>query len=140
MDATNGFEIAYRSIIEEMSREMPESIIVPVGSGELFLGLEQGIREHGFSTKLVGVTVQLQRSIAKKLFASFRPSAEKIEKLIREGHQLIQLSERDVIRGMNSVPSAVYASEPSASVVFSAAQYLDPRIQDIVLVNTGSGI
>jgi len=137
-DVTNGFHRAHKSIIEEIKSSEPDWLITPLGSGELFVGLYEGLKKYMLKTKLVGVGVK-GPSIADKLYTPWTPYKSKIEKILKEGHQYIQLSEEQVEEAFEKVRNIINC-EPSSSVVFGALSMLNVRDKKVIAVNTGKGL
>ncbi len=138
-DVSNGYEEAYEGILYEIAGQKPEAIIAPVGSGELLLGIHRGIQNYGLQTKLYGVGVQSPHSKADKLYASYVPASDRIEKLVREGHEIAQLPEEEVEWAAANAPKE-FAAEPSAQVIFAALQRVRKIVGKTVLINTGRGL
>lgn len=138
-DVSNGWEEAYEEVLYEIADQKPEAIITPVGSGELLLGIHRGIQHYGFKTKLYGVGVLSPQSMADKLYATYVPASDRIEKLVREGHELIQLPEKEVEWAAANAPEELEA-EPSAQVIFAALQRVRKIVGKTVLINTGKGL
>lgn len=137
-DVTNGMQDAYAPIFDEILAAKPdtETIVVPVGSGELFLGIHRRMCELRKDIKMVGVGVESKRTLAKKLYASWTPAREKIRKI---GSQMIQLSEAEVIDCVGQGSELGIEAEPSALVVFGALRRIANK-SNVVLVNTGNGL
>jgi threonine synthase len=138
-NVTNGFHQAYQSIIEEIKPERPNWLIVPLGSGEAFVGLYEGLKRCGLKTKLVGVGVK-GPSIADKLFTPWTPYKGKIEAILKEGHKYIRLSEEQIKDAYEKV-SPIIPCEPSSSVVFGVLPELGIDTKDrVIVVNSGKGL
>jgi len=138
-DVTNGFHKAYQSIIQEIKTENPDWLATPLGSGEAFVGLYDGLKRYRLKTKLVGVGVK-GPSIADKLYTPWTPYKSKIDAILREGHQYIQLSEEQIKNAYEKV-SHIISCEPSSSVVFGALPKLDIDSKDkVIVINSGRGL
>jgi len=138
-DVTNGFHQAFQSIVQEIKTERPDWLIVPVGSGEAFVGLYEGLKKFGLKTKLVGVGVK-GPSIADKLYTPWTPYKRKIEAILKDGHQYIQLSEEQIKDAYEKVRHII-SCEPSSSVVFGALSELDIDSKDkVIVINSGKGL
>ena len=122
-DVTNGFHQAYHSIIQEIKAERPDWLVVPLGSGEAFVGLYEGSKRYKLKTKLVGVGVK-GPSIADKLYTPWTPYKSKIKAILKEGHQYIQLSEEQIKDAYEKVRNII-SVEPSSSIVFGVLPELD---------------
>ena len=54
-EVTNGYEENYVPIVKEIfEKVVPDYIVVPVGSGGIFIGLMQGLEQRHAKTKIVG--------------------------------------------------------------------------------------
>jgi threonine synthase len=148
-DVTNGYENAFESIVEELRKENPEWLITPVGSGEAFVGLYEGLRRRKMRTKLVGVGVhslcdhQLSLhagpSIADKLYTQYTPYKARIEAILRDGQYYVQLSDEKIRKAYERVRDLV-SCEPSAATAFGALSELNiDKESRVIVVNSGKG-
>jgi threonine synthase len=138
-DVTSGFHQAYQSIVEEIQTKRPDWLLTPLGGGEAFVGLYEGLERYRLKTKLVGVGVK-GPSIADKLYTRWTPYKSRIEAILKKGHQYIQLSEEEVKEAFEKV-NHIITCEPSASVVFGALLKLDIRKNDkVIVINSGKGL
>ena len=149
-DVTNGYHAAFRSIIKEIKKEEPDWLITPVGSGEAYVGLYEGMKKYKMKTKLVGVGVhQLQDhrlelrkdpSIADKLYTPYTPYKRRIEAILKEGQFYIQLSERQISDAYEKV-SDIISCEPSSATVFAALLRIDiKKDSKVIVINSGKGV
>jgi len=143
-DASNGiygYEKGYIKIIEEVKNENPDFIITPVGSGEAFCGLYEGIKMFNLKTKLIGVGVKAKYySFADKLYTPYTPYQSKMEEIQKEGHKIIRLSEKEVKKMWQEFKDVIDC-EPSASVVFAVFSKIKFKKGDkIILINSGKGL
>ena len=137
-DVTNGFHQAFQSIVQEIKTERPDWLIVPLGSGEAFVGLYEGLKIFRLKTKLVGVGVK-GPSIADKLYTPWTPYKRKIEEILKEGHLYIKLSEEQIKDTYEKVRHII-SCEPSSSVVFGALPELCIGSKDkVIVINSGKG-
>lgn len=138
---TNRFYQAYEGIIQEIRKENPDYIIIPIGSGEGFVGLYSGIKKYKLKTKLIGVGVkQKWYSYADKLWTPWTPYKAKIESIIKEGHQYIKLDENEIKKTYKEFKDTINC-EPSSAVVFAALPKIKFKKEDkVILVNTGKGL
>ena len=68
------FYWVYADIVKEIKNESTDYIVVPVGSGEAFLGVYEGIKKYSPKTKLIGVGVKTRgRNFADKLWSIWVP-------------------------------------------------------------------
>lgn len=138
-DITNGYEENYTSLVDEIVHKItPDYIIVPVGSGGIFVGVAERIRALGLQTKVIGVGVQnTSHSFADKLYTPWTPYANAIGNYTKMGHEVYRLSENEVQEAYKKYKYLVEC-EPSSSVVFSAIERLKFKKEDkIVFVNSG---
>lgn len=143
-DATHGvhgYESCYIKIIEEIKNENPDFIIVPVGTGEAFCGLYEGIKKLKLKTKLIGIGVKNKwNSFADKLATPWTPYASKMEKILKKEHKLIRLDEEEVKKSYEEFKNLIRC-EPSAAVVFSVLSKFKFKKEDtIILINSGKGL
>jgi threonine synthase len=143
-DATDGFheyQMGYVKIVEELKYKKPDFIVTPVGSGGAFCGLYEGITKFNLKTKLVGVGVKNKwHSFADKLFTPWTPYEKKLKSLIKKGHIIIRLSERE-IKQLWKEYKDIIDCEPSAVVVFSVFKKIKFHKKDkIILINSGKGL
>lgn len=140
-DVTNGFHEAYEKIVEEIKQANPNFIILPVGSGEAFVGFYNGIKKCKLKTKLIGVGVKDKwQSFADKLHTPWTPYKLKIQSILKEGHKIIKLEEGEIKEAYKRYKDK-FDIEPSSSVVFGVLPKLKFKKEDkIILVNSGKGI
>ncbi len=139
-DSTNGFHEAYESIIEELEKNNPDYLVCPVGSGEAFVGLFNGLQKTKLETKLIGITPESNPSFADKLHTPWTPYSKNIQSILEAGHKIIKLSEDEIHLAF------VYAKkfmdcEPSSAVVVGALSKLNFKESDrVVIINSGKGL
>lgn len=139
-DVTNGFHEAYESIVKELKKENPDYLVCPVGSGEGFVGLFNGLEKAKLKTKLIGVTPESSPSFADKLHTPWTPYSAKIQSILEAGHEIIKLSE-DEIRSAFAFAKDLINCEPSSAVVVGALSKLNFKESDkIVIINSGKGL
>jgi len=139
-DATNGFHDAYEAIVKELKKGTPDYLICPVGSGEGFVGVFNGLEKATLKTKLIGVTPQSSPSFADKLYTPWTPYSAKIQSILEAGHEIIKLSE-DEIRSAFAFAKDFMNCEPSSAVVVGALSKLNFKESDkIVIINSGKGL
>lgn len=137
-DVTNGYEESYVTIIHELRELKPDYIAVPVGSGEIFLGLVQGIDRLKLSTRLIGIGVQnTLSSFADKLHTPWTPYARALDALQQRGHHILRIGEED-IKSTYTTYRNIVTCEPSSAVVFAAlSRFPFEQNNIVVLINTG---
>lgn len=147
LDVTNDFHEAYEEIIKELKKANPGFVIVPVGSGEGFVGLYNGIKKHKLKTKLIGVSVKNKwQSFADKLHTPWTPYKSKIQSILKEGHSIIKLEEEEIKDSYKEYKNK-FDIEPSSAVVFAVLPKLSKlskiklkKEDKIILINSGKGI
>lgn len=138
-DVTNGYEDYYAPIVDEiLSRVVPDYIVVPVGSGGVFVGFAQEVAKLNLRTKIIGLGVQNSiHSFADKLSTPWTPYTRAMETYQTFGHEVIRLNEEEV-RNCYKQYKNVCVSEPSSNIVFAISDKKKFEKKDVVvLVNTG---
>jgi threonine synthase len=142
-EVTNGYEENYTGIVDEILEEIPPPnyIVVPVGSGGIFLGIIQGLELRGLATKVIGIGSQnTTHSFADKLSTPWTPYSRALEHYAKQGHEVYRLTEQEIKDAYNKYKNLV-ACEPSSSVVFAALQKHPFKSTDtIVLLNSGKAV
>ncbi len=152
---------AYTKIAAELSELNPELIVVPLGSGELFCGICQGIEETGMRAKVIGVSVcdknpvglalrhgidevalegTFEERAANKIAVHFTPLMPIIMHFISKGHMFAEISDRQMQDAIFEYqPYFEQAIEPSSLSVFAALEKLplQEKGKKIVCVLTG---
>lgn len=152
---------AYTQIAEELSGLDPDMIVVPLGSGELFCGICQGIEERDMRAKVIGVSVceknpvgqalrlgkeeialegTFEERTANKIAVQFTPLLPVIMHFISKGHRLIELTDKEIADSVFEYqPYFEHAIEQSSLSVFAALEKLAPgeKGKRIVCVLTG---
>ena len=139
-DVTNGWHDAYENIIKEIKGGRPNFLITPVGSGEAFVGLFNGIKKYKLNTMLIGVAPKSNPSIADKLHTPWTPYASKMKSIFWRKHKIIKLSE-DTIKQAYSLAKEHIKCEPSSAIVFGVLPDLKIKKEDkIIVINSGRGL
>jgi cysteine synthase len=140
-DVIHNWEKGYIKIIEEIKDKKPDFIVVPVGSGETFCGLYEGIKKFELKTKLIGVGVKAKwHSFADKLYTPWTPYERKMKAIQKEGHKIIRLNEKEV-KQMWKEFKDIIDCEPSAVVVFAVfSKFKFKKDDKIILINSGKGL
>ncbi len=141
-NVSNGWACAYHSIADEILNQMPSGhpphyMVAPVGSGELMMGLYEGIERRGLRTILTGVAATRQ-SIADKLSPPCTPYEGMLRTITRYEHRIIRVGTQDIRRSMREAPNDL-VMEASASVVLAGLDCLHGQGKNVVLINTGCG-
>lgn len=137
-DVTNGYEESYSPIVSEIREMKPTHIVVPVGSGEIFVGIAQGIERYKMPTKIIGIGVQnTLQSFADKLHTPWTPYARALEAYQAKGHPVYRIQESEVKSTYRHYQQLV-SCEPSSAVVFSVFDHHSFSKNDqVILLNTG---
>ena len=139
-DVTNGYEESYNEIVDEITKKIPypSYIVVPVGSGGIFLGITQGLERRGAKTKVIGIGTQnTVHSFADKLSTPWTPYSKALEHYEKNGHNIYRLIEQEIRETYNKFKNIV-SCEPSSSVVFAALQKHNFKPTDtVVFLNSG---
>lgn len=141
IDVSNGFHKSYHKLIKEIYQYNPDYIIVPVGSGEAFVGLSEGIKKYKLKTRLIGVGVRNKtKSFADKLHTKWTPYKKKIKNILEKGDKIYFLNESEIKNSYKGFRKLVNC-EPSAAVVFGVFSRINFKQDDkIILINSGKGI
>lgn len=146
-DVTNEWHDAFQLIIKEIKKENPDWLITPVGSGESYWGLYQGLEKYKMKTKLVGAGVhrlinhrlelRADPSIADKLYTPYTPYKSRIEETLKKGHLYLQLTDEEIRDAYEKV-SPLITCEPSSAAAFAALPKLNISKDDkVIVINSG---
>jgi cysteine synthase len=147
-DVTNGVIEPFETIMDEIcelgNNQLPDVIVLPVGGGELFLGLAQGLKKRGLRTRLIGVTVR-KDSAADKLYTKWNPYDGYIKKLTNSGspHCLRGLDDErlllDTFKWLHQLRA--FGCEPSSAAAFAMLHKINDELrpnEKILVINTGT--
>jgi threonine synthase len=148
LDVTNGVIDPYSAIVSEICllspERRPDVIVMPVGCGELFLGVERGLKRHGLKARLVGATTQ-ERSIADKLYARWRPHGNHVTELTLNGspHHLLNLRDESLLLDTYNWLrlTNLIKCEPSSAAAFTALFKIKSQLrpdEKVMVINTGT--
>jgi len=138
-EVTNGYEDAYENVFKEILEEItPTHIVVPVGSGGIYMGTVQAININEKAPSIVGIGIQnTTSSFADKLATPWTPYAKALNYQHSHGHPIFRMPEPTIKRIYNKY-KYLTAFEPSSSIVFAAFDAKIFKKDDvIVLVNSG---
>ena len=151
--------VAYE-ISEQLNWKVPETVVVPVGSGSLYYGMYKGFNhlyESGVITHiphLIGVQPEMcspvynevcnlhrpcGKSIAEGLLVENPPRLREIVDVAKKCGDIITVSEDEIKRGLKKAVSTGLFIEPTSAVVMAALEKLNPP-EKTVAVLTGSGL
>lgn len=138
-EVTNGYEENYYSIVDEIRKIIePTYIIVPIGSGGIYLGIIQSLERKRMKTKVIGIGVQNTiHSFADKLSTPWTPYAKALDFFQKSGHPIYRLTEPE-IKTIYTKFQNIISCEPSSSVVFAAPEkHGFRRSETVVFLNSG---
>lgn len=152
-DVTNGYEAAFELIVMEITEEAPDWLITPLGAGEAFVGLYDGLKKYLPKTKLAGAGVHGLRdhklklreepSKADKLYTPYTPYKERIEGILMDAKRrtsYVPLSDKEIMDTYRRISSLI-PCEPSSAAAFASLRKLDICEDNKVMVlNSGKGI
>jgi len=147
-DVTNGVTRPFEKIIDEICvldpDQVPDLILVPVGGGELFIGLAEGLKKLGLKTRLIGVTVR-KDSAADKLYTKWNPQEDWIKDLTNSGsrHCLRSLDDEGLLLDTYQWlrRSATIRCEPSSAAAFCMLHKIRKELrlnEKVLVINTGT--
>jgi threonine synthase len=150
LDVTNGYHAAFQSIVTEVKDQAPGYLVTPLGSGEAFVGLYQGLKRHRLKTILVGAGVhhisdhelelRALPSVADKLYTPYTPYRKMIMSILEEGNQYVHLSEKEIIEAYEKLGPAI-SCEPSSATAFASLPKLDcSKDSKVLVVNSGKTV
>jgi cysteine synthase len=137
-DVTNGYEDSYASIVAELRGLDPDYIVVPVGSGGVYVGIIEAVQRYKMKTKVIGIGVQnTLKSYADKLHTPWTPYAKVMSRFHHLGHPIYRLTESEVKEAWQQFQHTVEL-EPSSAVVFAAINKHHFKPTDsVVFLNSG---
>ncbi len=140
-DVSNGYHDAYISIIKEIKKEKPDFLICPLGGGEAFVGLYNGLKKEKMRISLIGVGPYKNPSLADKLCTRFTPYISKTASIVKEGKgEIFRVSEEKIAKNFNYCKKYIEC-EPSSAIVFLALNKIKNRKdKKIVVINSGRGL
>ncbi len=141
-EVTNGYEENYQDVVDEILEVVvPDYIVVPVGSGGIFVGILQGLEHRNASTKVIGIGVQnTLQSFADKLSTPWTPYAKALEYHEKNGHFMYRLTEEEVKETYKTFRNVV-GCEPSSSAVFAAiTKHKFGENDTVVFLNSGKAV
>jgi threonine synthase len=146
-----GYEIA------EYSRRA--TVIVPVSSGSLLVGLYRGSLEAGVKPRIIAVQASGSPSIeglvdllayvggpnsrlADALVVRNPPRLEEMARIVREsGGGVVKVGDEAIRVALRELLSMGFIVEPSSAVAWAAYRALEGRLGgDVIVVLTGSGL
>ncbi|MBU7014951.1 MAG: pyridoxal-phosphate dependent enzyme [Theionarchaea archaeon] len=151
--------IAYE-IGEQLDWDVPDVVVVPVGSGSLYYGAYLGFK-HLYESdvieripNLVGVQPEVcspvynalyekertcEKSVAEGLLVEHPPRLQEILKIVRQNGELVVVSEKEIAEGLKKAVSLGLFIEPTSASVMAALRKVDPS-KSRAAVLTGSGL
>lgn len=142
-DVTNGYEDAYIPLFGEIFSELEnvDYIVVPLGSGGIYIGAIQAAERFRKNVKIIGIGTQsTYHSTADKLSTPWTPYAKAIENYAKMGNPIFRLSEQEIKSAFQKYQHLTNL-EPSSSVIFAAPDKFPFKKDDcIVFLNSGRSI
>lgn len=141
-EVTNGYEENYQGVVDEiLAKVKPNYLVVPLGSGGIYLGIIQALERRNSNAKVIGIGVQNTiHSLADKLSTPWTPYAKALDHYQKLGHAIYRLDESEVKDAYTKFKNIV-PCEPSSSVVFAAAEKHKFKNSDVVVfVNSGKTV
>lgn len=142
-DVTNGYEDAYIPLFGEIFSQVEnvDYIVVPLGSGGIYIGAIQAAERFRKNVKIIGIGTQsTYHSTADKLSTPWTPYAKAIENYAKMGNPIYRLSEQE-IKSIFQKHQHLARLEPSSSVVFAAPEKFNFKKTDyVVFLNSGRSI
>jgi threonine synthase len=154
-------------IWEQKGSDLPETVILPVGSGGYYEGLQLGFSalvaagaiEN--SPRLVGVqaahcspiaqalaaglpdapVIESQPTVAEGISVQQPPRATGVLRTVREGGAVISVSEEEILKALEDLFTLGLFVEPTSAAVLAGWRRLDPDEREgSLLILTGSGL
>ncbi len=140
-DVTNGYEESYISIVGELRDCNPDYIVVPIGSGGVYVGIIEGLNRYRLPTKVIGIGTQnTTSSFAGKLHTPWTPYTKIMTKFDAIGHKIYRLTEAE-IKATWQQYQHVAKTEPSSAIIFDIMNKYKFKSDDtVVFLNTGRSI
>lgn len=131
----------FKQLAYEIAPYQPDVVVLPVGGGELFVGLAAGLKEIGLKTKLIGVAVRSRDTLADKLHARYTPYREILKQWTNWNslHRLIYLDDESRLLETQSILSRFLRCEASSAVAFEALRQIKfDKHEKVLVINTGT--
>lgn len=137
-EVTNGYEESYVPIVDEIRHIAPDYIIVPIGSGGVYVGIIEGVKRYKLSTKVIGIGTQnTTNSFADKLHTPWTPYTKIMSKFDSLGHKIYHLTDSE-IKAIWQRYKNTATLEPSSAIVFGVlSKKLIKPGETVVFLNTG---
>lgn len=150
--------VAYE-IAEQFCWDVPDMVVLPVGSGSLYYGVYKGFNhllESGVIDKipqLVGVEAEscspvydelhgrrtpCRKSVAEGLLVENPPRLKEIVQAVKTHGDIVLVSEEEILTGLKKALRMGLFIEPTSAVVMAALEKVQPS--NAVVLLTGSGL
>jgi threonine synthase len=165
-NVTNMFEplslTTYKQLFYEIKDAKPDYVVVPIGSGDLFVGIWLAIKELKMKTKLVGAAPKgasvflpafeqennelvlkdyIRDYQSEKLVAPYSAMLPFTNKALLEGHEIKEFTPEDLEKARMICNKSGLRYENSAAAAFAVLPQLEAARDDkIVVVSTGRGL
>lgn len=139
-EVTNGYEESYIPILAEIISEKvkPDYLVVPLGSGGIFIGMAEAIERYGLRTKVIGIGPQNTfHSLADKLSTPWTPYAKAIQNYQRRGHSVYRLTEEEIKNAFKKYKNTMDCEYSSSVVCMAPFVHHFKKSDTIVLLNSG---
>lgn len=139
-NVTDGFSDAYQDILDDIDAGSLDYLACPISTGEMFIGLYEGIVARGLATKLIGARAASFDSVADKLAGRWTPNQDQLDRIVSEGHLVLTLDEDALVAAYEKHKNE-YRTEPSATASWAAVcQAGLPPEARVGIVSTGKGL
>ena len=155
-----GMKTAAYEIVEQLCWQVPDTVVLPVGSGSLYYGVYKGFNhlyESGVTRRmptLVGVQPEVcspvhaavynhtgtcGKSIAEGLLIENPPRLKEIVDVVKKHGSIVTVSEDDIVIGLKRAVSMGLFIEPTSAAVVAGCEKVDPEGVTVVVL-TGTGL
>jgi len=151
-----GYAEIARELLEQLGRP-PAAVVVPVGNGALLAGIGLHLGRHSSATVRIGVAAREAPVMALSFAARAPVGSDRcatiadglavrvaiplaVDALNEAADRMLEVSERELARGVAAFDRAGIRVEPSAAAALAALPQLDGLAGPVVLVVTGRNI
>lgn len=155
-----GMQTVAYEIAEQFNWDVPDVVVVPVGSGSLYYGVYKGFKHLlesgviGGIPELVGVQPEVcspvynavygkertcEKSVAEGLLVEHPPRLQEIEDVVRHHGKLVLVTEEEIGEGLRKAIRMGLFIEPTSASVMAALEKVEPS-ESQVAVLTGNGL
>lgn len=155
-----GMKTTAYEIGEQFNWDMPDTVVVPAGSGSLYYGIYKGFKHLyesgviGCIPELVGVQPEVcspvfnevygkerkcEKSVAEGLLVEYPPRLQEIKEVARHCGEIVVVSEEEIGEGLKKAIGMGLFIEPTSASVMAALEKVDSS-KSRVAVLTGNGL